>query len=112
MRRKIYQKLIRDRIPEIIKKDNAVPKISLLDDKRYRIALKEKLMEEVKELLETKTDEEMLNELSDVLELIGCIASQHNITMKEVEKQRKKKKKERGGFEKKVFLEYIDESSS
>jgi len=109
MNRKTYNKLIRDRIPEIIKKDNAIPKISILDDERYKIALKEKLVEEAKELLEAKTDKEILNELSDVLQLIESLALNNNTTIEEVEKQRKKKKIERGGFEKKLFLEYVDE---
>ena len=109
MNRKTYNKLIRDRIPEIIKKDNTIPKISILDDERYKIALKEKLVEEAKELLEAKTDKEILNELSDVLQLIESLALNNNTTIEEVEKQRKKKKIERGGFEKKLFLEYVDE---
>ncbi|MBI5729107.1 MAG: nucleoside triphosphate pyrophosphohydrolase [Candidatus Magasanikbacteria bacterium] len=109
MNRKIYNKLIRDRIPEIIKKNNAVPKTSELTDDQFKIALKEKLVEEAKELLEAKTDEEILNELSDVLQLLESIALNNNTTIVEVGKQKEKKKIERGGFEKKLFLEYVDE---
>jgi len=109
MNRKTYNKLIRDKIPEIIKKDNAVPKISELNDKEFKIALKEKLVEEAKELLEAKTDEEILNELSDVLQLIESIALNNNQSIAQVEKQKEKKKQERGGFDKKLFLEYVDE---
>ena len=109
MNRKTYNKLIRDKIPEIIKKDNAVPKISELNDKEFKIALKEKLVEEAKELLEAKTDEEILNELSDVLQLIESIALNNNLSITQVEKQKEKKKQERGGFDKKLFLEYVDE---
>lgn len=111
MNRKTYNKLIRDKIPEIIKKDNAVSKVSVLDDKRYAIALKEKLVEEAKELLEAKTPEEILNELSDVLELVESIATNNKLTIAEVEKQKLAKKEKRGGFEKKLFLEYVDEPS-
>ena len=109
MNRKTYNKLIRDKIPEIIKKDNAVPKISELNDKEFKIALKEKLVEEAKELLVAKTDEEILNELSDVLQLIESIALNNNLSITQVEKQKEKKKQERGGFDKKLFLEYVDE---
>ncbi|MBI2268569.1 MAG: nucleoside triphosphate pyrophosphohydrolase [Candidatus Blackburnbacteria bacterium] len=109
MNRKTYNKLIRDRIPEIIKKNNAVPKVSELNDDQFKIALKEKLVEEAKELLEAKTDEEILNELSDVLQLLESIALNNNTTIVEVEKQKEKKKIERGGFERKLFLEYVDE---
>lgn len=108
MNRKTYNKLIRDKIPEIIKKDNAIPKISELSDEQFKIALKEKLVEEAKELLEAKTDKEILNELSDVLQLLESIALNNGLSVSDVEKQKEKKKQERGAFEKKLFLEYVD----
>jgi len=111
MNRKTYNKLIRDKIPEIIKKDNAIPKISILNDEQFAMALKEKLVEEAKELLEVKTSEEILNELSDVLELVESIAINNKLTIAEVEKQKLAKKEKRGGFKKKLFLEYVDEPS-
>ena len=109
MNRKTYNKLIRNKIPEIIKKDNAIPKISILNDGQFTTALKEKLVEKAKELLEAKTHEEILNELSDVLELVESIATNNELTIAEVEKQKLAKKEKRGGFEKKLFLEYVDE---
>jgi len=109
MKRKTYNKLIRDKIPEIIKKDNAIPKISILNDEQFAMSLKEKLVEEAKELLEAKTSEEILSELSDVLELVESIATNNESTIAEVEKQKLAKKEKRGGFEKKLFLEYVDE---
>lgn len=109
MNRKTYNKLIRDNIPEIIKKNGANAKISVLDDDKFKVALKEKLVEEAKELLEAKTNEDILNELSDVLRLLESIALNNNTTITDVEKQKKKKKIERGGFDKKLFLEYVDE---
>lgn len=109
MNRKTYNKLMRDKIPEIIKKDNAVPKISELNDEQFKLALKEKLIEEAKELLEAKTDEEILNELSDVLQLLESIALNNGLSVADVEKQKEKKKRDRGAFEKKLFLEYVDE---
>ena len=72
-------------------------------------SMKEKLVEEAKELLGAKTDEEILNELSDVLQLLESIALNNNTTIAEVEKQKEIKKGKRGGFDKKLFLEYVDE---
>lgn len=109
MSRKIYKKLIRDKIPEIIKKDNAVPKVSVLNNEQFKIALKEKMVEEAKELLEAEASEEILNELSDIFQLLESIALENNLTVAQVEKKKEKKKLERGGFEKKLFLEYVDE---
>jgi len=109
MNRKTYNKLIRDKIPEIIKKNGANPKIFVLDEEQFKNALKEKLVEESKELLEAKTDDKILNELSDVLQLVESIALNNDTTLAKVEKQKEKKKVERGGFDKKLFLEYVDE---
>lgn len=109
MNRKTYNKLIRDKIPEIIKKNGAIPKISELNDEQFKTALREKLVEEAKELAEVKTKEEILNELSDVMQLIESIAINNNFSISDIEKQKEKKKRERGAFEKKLFLEYVDE---
>ena len=75
------------------------------------MALKEKLVEEAKELLEVKTSEEILNVLSDVLELVESIAINNKLTISHLEKQKLAKKEKRGGFKKKLFLEYVDEPS-
>lgn len=109
MNRKTYNKLIRDKIPEIIEKSGAIPKIFELTDEQFKIALKEKLVEEARELLAAKTNEDLLNELSDASQLLESIALNNNLSLAQVEKRKEKKKEERGGFEKKLFLEYVDE---
>jgi len=63
MSRKIYNKLIRDKIPEVIKSKGGVPKTFILDNKKFREALKAKLTEEAQELLEAQSAEDVLNEL-------------------------------------------------
>jgi predicted house-cleaning noncanonical NTP pyrophosphatase (MazG superfamily) len=109
MPRKTYNKLIRDKIPEIIRNNNAVPKISELSAEEFKIALNEKLLEEARELAEAKSNEEILNELADILEVAEAVAKNNNITSEEIIKRKDEKKQERGAFEKKLFLEYVDE---
>ncbi len=109
MNRKIYNKLIRDKIPEIIKSKGHSPKVSVLKESDYREALKVKMAEEAKELVEAETREEVLNELSDIQELILAIAQNYDLAVGEVEKKREEKLQERGGFKKKLLLEYVDE---
>jgi len=72
------------------------------------VSRKKKSFDEAKELLEAKTSEEILNELSDVLELVESIATNNKLTIAEVKKQKLAKKEKRGGFKKKLFLEYVD----
>ena len=109
MARKIYNKLVRDRIPEIIESKGGTPKYSVLSANDYSSALQEKLIEEARELREAGEKEDILSELSDVAEIIRSIVKNSGFTMEEVEARREKKYAERGGFEKALFLEYVDE---
>ncbi len=109
MARQQYQKLIRDKIPQIIKDDNAQPKVRELNSKEFISALKDKVLEEAQELKDTKNKKELLNELADLLQLITTLAKNHNFSLDKVEKKMLQKAKERGAFQKKLFLEYTDE---
>lgn len=98
-----YNKLIRDKIPEVITQKGGKYKTRVLLKKEFEKELKKKLIEESKEILEAPK-KELINELSDVLEVVKSIASHYKIDFKEVEKNQLKKKKERGGFLKRLFL--------
>lgn len=105
--KKVYNKLIRDKIPEIIGKSGASYKTRILRQKEYKQELLKKLVEEANEVLETNGDKkELIKELGDVQEIVNYIIQAFNLDKKEIEKIRKKRKKSRGGFDKKIFLEY------
>lgn len=101
---KIYNKLVRDKIPEIIQKDNELPVTRILSDEEAIKYLNAKLLEEVNEYLE----DENIEELADVLEVFHGILKAKNIKFEDVENIRIQKKNERGGFENKIFLEYVE----
>lgn len=103
----IYNKLVRDRIPEIIKNDNKNCKIKILDNEQFVIELKNKLDEELKEYKQAKNNSEALEELADILELMHALAKTHGSNIKEVEDIRQRKAQERGGFQEKVFLKEV-----
>lgn len=109
MTRKIFNKLVRDKIPEIIKEKGVNPKTKILNDDEYLIELKKKLQEETDEFFGAKTDDEFMIELADVLEVIEYLSLAKNVKWEELINKKEKKKKERGGFEKKIFLEYTEE---
>ncbi|MBI2668852.1 nucleoside triphosphate pyrophosphohydrolase [Candidatus Woesearchaeota archaeon] len=100
---KIYHKLVRDKIPEIIQRDGKKPIISIADEKEYRLKLREKLQEEVDEFL----DSENVEELADILEVVYALADVEKVTTAELEKIREKKEQERGGFRKRIILENV-----
>ena len=98
---KIYNKLVRDKITEIIEADGRVAKYKILDDNEYRQELNKKLQEEVKEYLEDNNVEE----LADIVEVIYGILSSMNVSIQEFEEIRINKQEKRGAFEKKIYLE-------
>jgi predicted house-cleaning noncanonical NTP pyrophosphatase (MazG superfamily) len=96
-----YNKLVRDKIPEIIKRNNQTPITHIADDKEYWDKLKEKLTEEINEFLQ----ESNAKELADILEVIYAICEYIGVNNEELEKIRFKKLEERGNFSKRIILD-------
>ena len=96
-----YNKLVRDKIPEIIKKKGEKCKTHIASDKEYWKKLKEKLLEEIKEFGENETIEEM----ADILEIIDTVCRYKKFNRRKLESVKKQKAKERGRFKKKIILE-------
>ena len=99
-----YNKLVRDRIPEIIEKQGLGLNTKILNQEEYGKELKIKLQEEIDEFLAAENNQEGIEELADVLELVHALAAQLGSNMEEVEKVRAEKAEKRGGFKDKVFL--------
>ena len=91
---KEYNKLVRDKIPEIINNDNRVAVTRILDNEEYLKELNTKLQEEVKEYLEDNNVEE----LADIIEVIYGILDSKNVSIEEFEKVRLEKVNKRGGI--------------
>lgn len=103
----VHNKLVRDKIPEIIKADNKVPIIHTADDKEYWQKLVEKLKEETAEF--SAEDSDVLEELADILEVIYAICDFKNISSEKLEQIRKEKSQKRGGFKNKIILGQVEE---
>ena len=97
---KVYNKLVRDKIPEIIEKSGKTCTVETLTDEKYISMLDAKLNEELAEYQESKS----LEELADLLEVIRAVAVARGSSMEEVEAIRREKATKRGGFEKKLLL--------
>jgi len=102
---KVYNKLVRDKIPEIIKEKGDLAETRELSDLEYLKELNKKLKEEVVEYLKDNNVEE----LADIVEVIYGILNAKNISLDEFEKIRKDKVDKRGAFSKKIFLEKVIE---
>lgn len=114
--KKEFNKLVRDKIPELIEEKGEYSLTRTLNEKEYEKALYDKLLEEVSEVINTNKKEETEEELADLLEVVRAITDFKNIDVSDVEKLRISKKKKRGGFYKRIYLEstcdqnYIDEN--
>lgn len=104
---KIYNKLVRDNIPEIIIADNETPITHILNEEEYKIELMKKLGEELLEVRLATSKEELTKELADMLELILSINKTLGNTLEDLEQVRKEKLKKNGGFDKKIYLEKV-----
>lgn len=96
-----YNKLVRDKIPEIIKNKGEKAITHIANDSEYWQKLKEKLKEEMEEFNSDGNKEE----IADILEVLYAILDFKGYSKKEIESIRSKKFKERGGFKEKIILE-------
>ncbi len=97
------RKLVRDRMPEIIRAKGEVPIVYRAEPDEYRQRLRDKLIEEVHEFLDEDAREAALEELADVLEVVHALASELGSTVEELEQIRTVKATERGAFAERVI---------
>ncbi len=102
---KNYNKLVRDRIPEIIKEAGKTPITRILPEEEMESHLIQKLEEEVQEYKETRDFEE----LADLLEVIEALAKLRGEDLYSLERIKLDKREERGGFEEGILLETVED---
>ena len=101
----VYNKLVRDKIPEIIEADGKICKIEILSDAKYLEMIDAKLDEELAEYHK----EQNLEELADLLEVIRAAAIARGYSVDELEALRAKKAEKRGGFQERILLKKVVE---
>lgn len=103
---KVYKKLVRDNVPDIIRNNGEVPVTRTLDDKEYFEELIKKLKEEVAEFEESRS----LEELADIKEVTIAIRDAMGVRPGELEDARRKKANQNGRFKKRLYLEEVESS--
>jgi predicted house-cleaning noncanonical NTP pyrophosphatase (MazG superfamily) len=96
----VHNKLVRDRIPEIIEQAGKRPTVRIANEDEYRTLLQQKLIEEVNEFLESNNPEE----LADILEVVSALGITCGLSMNQIDKIAKGKRDSRGGFEQRIVL--------
>ena len=106
---KTYNKLVRDRIPEIIQKEGNTADIIILSEESFKQAIKEKLIEEATEVCNAQNRDDILSELADLQEVMDTIKQLYNINTLEVNTIQAVKALQRGKFEKRLYLKSVKE---
>lgn len=104
-KRTVYNKLVRDRIPEIIDASGKTCIVEVLTNDAYIQALDAKLSEELAEYQQSKS----LEELADLLEVMGAVVKARGYTWDDLTRVRKEKRAQRGAFEQRIFLKEVIE---
>lgn len=106
---RIYNKLVRDKIPNIIKEKGETPVVKILDEIEYKKELEKKLFEEYKEVIEANGDDRV-EELADMIEVIKALANLESKSLNDIIAIADKKSEKRGAFEERIFLEKVIEA--
>ncbi|WP_054026567.1 nucleoside triphosphate pyrophosphohydrolase [Bacillus sp. FJAT-28004] len=106
----IYNKLVRDRIPEIIKEQGNTLSTRILENEEYLNELRTKLQEETNEYLEAESSAEAIEELADIMELLYALAEVYGVTSEMLEQIRAEKAEKRGGFKERVYLIEVEDA--
>lgn len=106
---KVYNKLVRDNIPNIIIKNGATPIYYKLNNEQYWEYLLKKDQEELEEVRTATNIDEIRKELADKLEVLRSMAEYNNLDLSEVIMEADIKKQKNGGFNNRILLEKVIE---
>jgi len=105
-----YSKLVRDGIPEHLQKAGLRCGWETMNEAEYRQALREKLVEEAQEAAQAN-EQELVFELADLYEVMEVLMKVYAITPTSVQEAQECKRHERGGFERRIRLLWVDDEN-
>jgi predicted house-cleaning noncanonical NTP pyrophosphatase (MazG superfamily) len=103
---KTRNKLVRDRIPEIIQGKGRECRTATMSDGEYKTALRAKLLEEAQEVLAADPDQ-LATELADVYDVLDALLNAYGISRSQVQEIQGSRRAERGGFEGRICLLWV-----
>jgi len=101
----IYNKLVRDRIPEIIEQTGKKFSTYIASEEEYKEKLHNKLLEEANEFISEPSEEE----LADIMEVVEALINLNGYDMEAIQRIKKDKQEKRGGFYEKIILTKVYE---
>ncbi len=106
----VYNKLVRDLIPEVIQKAGKKCTTRVLAPEEHLGEIKLKMQEEALEFKEATEQKDAIEELADVLELVHAALDVYNVSYQELERVRLAKKEKRGGFSDGIYLVEVEDN--
>jgi predicted house-cleaning noncanonical NTP pyrophosphatase (MazG superfamily) len=103
-----YDKLVRDKVPDAIRADGHTCHVEVLGPEEYVTQLKRKLVEEAREALEASSHDDLVLELADLMEVVRSLCAATGVTLEAVEAMRLQRQAERGGFDQRLLLRFVD----
>lgn len=103
----VYNKLVRDKIPQIIADKGKKADVRVMDEEEYAEMLDVKLHEELDEYV-IANEEDQLAELTDLVEVVYAILENKGVSINDFEKVRLAKHEERGGFKDRLLLVSVE----
>ncbi|MBA2391516.1 MAG: nucleoside triphosphate pyrophosphohydrolase [Ktedonobacteraceae bacterium] len=105
-----HNKLVRDRIPEILERAGLTYTLAMLNEQEYQQALRAKLCEEAAEAA-SADGEHLISELADLYEVIDTLMANNAIDPATVHTEQERRRSERGGFAQRIrLLDTVSES--
>lgn len=105
-----YNKLVRDRIPEIIRRAGSTCATVTLTEEDYRQALRAKLMEEASEAAEATLDH-LVVELADLYEVMDALIASYGLSAEMVRAEQAQRREARGGFAQRLCLLWAEDDA-
>ncbi len=107
--KKEYNKLVRDRIPEILLAAGLNFEIITLSETEYRQLLRQKVVEEAQEIAAANA-EHLLTEFADLYEVLDALIETYGLSLDAILKKQKQRRLERGGFKQRIQLLWTEDA--
>ena len=105
----LFDKLVRDKSIKTLEDQGAIVHLkNLKKDKDFLEAVSQKIVEELNEVFESETKEELISELADLEDILDIFKKLIKVAPEEIAAAKKEKNKERGGFEKRIYVQYAE----
>lgn len=101
-------KLIRDKMPEVMHSYGIALYERVMGEDEYMKRLRDKILEEAKEVCAAKNQAEIKEDLADLLEVIHALALAEGLSYEEIEEERLKKKHEKGSFFGRIYSAFSE----